>query len=279
MTAARTAEHFLGFETDFFSQDGLPEENVQMIFTSNSRPTSQALGKSILEYWKHRKCAGQFDGNRVRFEGLRYNRKDKCLTVSYSYEKYRTYFFFTRNKFAKTYHPRLLGAYLIIITKDGMVPIGLRTQGENLTEWWSIAPAGYVDIKRISNNNQWQSETFWSTAVRELEEELAVPEKLDRPKIKLIGVFSSFATNWDADATMIARVGYDSKEIDIRGSEHKAIRFLEASEASLKKEFQILAEKHESMGYLSANIALLLGHLYGLDDYRLTMEEIAKRFK
>lgn len=279
MTTVRTAEHFRGFQTDFFSQDGLPEEKVQMVFTSNSRPTSQAMEKNILQYWKQHRTAGQFDGDRVRFERMRYRRKDKCLTVCYSYEKYRTYFFFTRNKFAKVYHPRLLGAFLIVVTKDGMVPIGLRTQAGVPVEWWSIAPAGYVDVGRISRGNGWRAETFWDTAVREFREELVAPEKLDRSRIRLIGVFSSFATNWDVDATLIAHVGCDSREIGLKGDEHKAIRFLETSEGSLKKELRRLAEKRDSMGYLGANIALLLGHLYGLEEYRLTMEEIAKRFR
>ena len=166
MTAVRIGEHFLGFETDFFSQDGLPEHKVQMVFTSNSRPTSEDMENNILEYWKHHKTVGQFDGDRVRFEGLCYQRKAKCLALSYSYEKYRTHFFFARNKFAKAYHPRLLGAYLIVITKDGMAPIGLRTQAGNPVEWWSIAPAGYVDIRHVSRGNRWQAETFWNTAVR-----------------------------------------------------------------------------------------------------------------
>jgi len=279
MTTLRTAEHCLGFETNFFSREGLPEEKVQMVFTSNSRPTSTAMEKDILEYWKQHRTAGQFDGDRVRFEGLHYRRKDECLTVSYSYEKYRTYFFFTRKKFPKAYHPRLLGAYLIIITKDGMIPIGLREQPEGHSEWWSIAPAGYVDVMRISRGNRWRAETFWNTAARESEEELAAPEKLDKSKIRLIGVFSSYATNWDVDATMVARVSYDSSEIRLKGSEHESLKFLETSEESLREELQEIVQKRASFGYLGANIALLLGHLYGLDDYRQTLEKIVRHSK
>ena len=115
-----------------------------MIQTKNTRKTNEAIEQRIMIHWKTDRQNHVFDGDRARFEGFQYNEKSQDLKILYSHEKYRTYFYTAETALQRPYQAELLSINGVIITKDNLVPIGLRTVETNQKGIWHIVPAGYM---------------------------------------------------------------------------------------------------------------------------------------
>lgn len=177
----------------------------------------------------------------------------------------------------------------IVITKDNLIPIGLRRGETNQGRIWHIVPAGYIDVRPVvckttkvgaeHPSQGWCSETPYAATERELHEELAVPkESLITDKMKLIGIVFNYRKNYDATISVIVPAECDSSEMTLRGEEHEIMRFLKASLGDLKEELiKLSRDQNTSSGHLRGDIALTIAHLYGFSEYARALEVVSRQ--
>jgi len=288
VTYYKHLERFLGFETKAIFPQGLSSEKVQMVQTKNTRKTDIMIEKGIRTYWKKNSQHNMFDGDRARYEGICYDEKRHELGIFYSHEKYKTYFYTANMNLSRSYQAELLSINGVVITKDNLIPIGLRTAQTNHMGIWHIVPAGYIDIERAVDDaarkerptlpEVWSSETPYAATERELQEELAIPKEcVDASKMKLIGVVFNYNRDYDTTVCVAVPVDCHSSEIALRGEEHQTMRFLKTSLNDLKEELiQLSKDRSTSSGHLRGDIALTIAHLYGCSQYVKTLESVAK---
>ena len=272
LNGAEDMEHTLGFEIECMFPEGLPSERVRMIQTKNTRKTNRIIEEGIARCWQEKRQVGMFDGDRARFEGIRYRKKSNKLNIFFSHEKYKTYFYTGNTTLPKSHQAQPFSMNGIVIARDNVIPVGLRkAETTNQGRIWHVVPAGYVDLKPTSHRGkaeQWYCETPHAAAERELHEELAIPKGgLDRSKMRLTGIVFNYDRYYDTTASIVIPVECDSSEIKLRGDEHERIRFVRASLNDLKEELiQLSQDPIASSGHLRGDILLTIAYLYGYSE-------------
>lgn len=281
----KCVEHYLGFETEFLMPEGLLSEKIQMIQTKNTRRTNKTIEERIRRYWDEKRQGSMFDGDRARYEGFCYNETNRQLKIFYSHEKYRTYLYASDSNLPRPYQAELLSINGVVLTKDDLIPIGLRTAETNQQGVWHIIPAGYIDTELVVSNmiksgeskqGIWNSEAPQTATERELHEELTLPKKaVDISRMKVIGIVFNYKRDYDTTVCVVVPVDCNSDEIALKGDEHEKLRFLKTTVKSLKEELmQLSGEPNTSSGHLRGDIALTIAHLHGHSEYVKTLENV-----
>ena len=287
MNYEKHAEHALGFEIDFIFPEGLPPGKVDMIQTENSRKTDKVIEHKIKHHWEKNKQPRMFNGDRARYEGKRYDEKSCKLNIFYSHERYMTYFYTADKGLPRSYQADLLSINGVVITKDNLIPVGLRGVETNQAKIWHIVPAGYIDVNLVDAkakvgmptlSEAWHSETPYVATERELHEELSLPmESVDTNRMRVVGIIFNYHTNFDTTISVIVPVDCDSSEIALKGSEHETLRFLKVSLSDLKEQLiELSLDLSRNSGHLRGDIALTIAYLYGYSEYCKTLKSVQK---
>jgi len=160
-----------------------------------------------------------------------------------------------------------------------------------------IAPAGFIDVYSIKDKLVPESvekatirnllrelsfpgsnymENLFDTTGRELGGELYFPKGAFIPEtMKVLGIVYNHKKNFDYMASVLIPLDCESTEIKVKGNEHEDhIDWVNSNLESLKSTlFELAFAPETNSGHLRGDVALLIGHLYGMKEYKKTLEE------
>jgi hypothetical protein len=301
-------ERLLGFETEYrFFEGGLPASAITFSKTKNTRKTEPYINQFIQAEWnkvveKAKATGGKaFDAPRARYEGSMFDHQNQHLTVLWSEDRYSTHGAIRGTILPREYQANLFTINGIPLPKDGVVPILLRNP--NATDQGRIehiAPAGFINLKgskgpivpegideavtRLLFNElhipdgPYYLESPHEATKRELNEEIEYPVAAYVPEdMSVIGIAYNYRKNFDYEAAVVIPLNCDSSEIKPKGKEHEkdALRWVSTSRESLKNTlFELSFAPDNNSGHLRADVALLIGHLYGAREYENALNEV-----
>jgi len=300
----RYDENLLGFETDLIFFEGIPASNVVYHKVPNTRRETPYIRRLIESRWQEivKRNPWAYDSPRARYEGATFDNDTRTLQIFWSEERYSTHAVMRETIFPRSYQANLFTINGILLTRDGYIPIAVRNprrtdQGRIL----HITPAGFIDLKKVGTRFVPERvdeatlrklldelnfigvhimESPYDATLREMKEELKrkKPEgeiPFDPNKMSIIAIIYNSRKNFDYTAAVLIPVNLSHEEITLRGEEHEELKWVRTSLDSLKTTlFELAIAPETNSGHLRGDIACLIGYLYGVEEYKKTLEEI-----
>lgn len=234
----------------------------------SSRPKIKAIEEKIDPFFESNRMPTQFNGDRVRFECLKY--EGKALLIEGSPEKYASHFFLRTTSLPKTYQANLLSVGGVLLTKDRKLASGMRnSKNSDQGKIYNMVPGGFLDVEM--KDRKTVAESPFSCGERELNEEL---EKLERTPLEhggmeILGLIYNSRKNFDTSIAVLMPMEAASSEIRLKGKEFDELVFTDVSRKRLEERFYELSLRPETnSGHLRGDIGLLFAREYGVPSYK-----------
>jgi hypothetical protein len=300
----RYLEHYLGFETDTISIEGIPATKINLIKVPNTREIDNSIELMIEKRWsKLENENNAFDNPRARFEGSYQDNETGELFIKWSDERYKNHAILKETNLPKPYQANPFTINGIPYTTDKKIPIVNRNP--NRSDQGAIrhiAPAGFIDIHEIDklknktieqntikyivkelNYSNTYKESPHEATKRELSEELQYKSNVEFPTeifnpndMKCLGIIYNSYKNFDYTASILIPLNTDSKNISLKGDEHVGeIEWYNTGYEELSDQLYKLAKNpNNNSGHLRGDIALTIGHLHGPQAYKQALNNV-----
>ncbi len=270
-------ESAFGFEYRFFQPSGVSEKNTRMAIVPNSRPKIRRIEEEILPFFEKNRMPTQFNGDKLRFEGMMFD--GKKLLIKGSPEKYATHFLIRTTNLPEDYQALLLSVGGILVTNDRKLVTGIRNnKNTDQCRIYNMVPGGFLDI--IIKGEEVVSDSPFSCGENELSEELETADgaPIGYEKMEILGIIYNSRKNYDNSIAMLMPAKVGSSEIKLKGNEHDELVFTDISRKRLENMFYGLNLKPETnSGHLRGDIGLLYARKYGMPSYNSFIERTANK--